>query len=328
MNNKTVIIISIIFLSACSSILHAQKYSVSSFKILTNDVSAFIEPIRDLNDEDCALIKVQANKDFAFSTPLGIVKRIDKIGEIWLYIPRGSKMITLKHPEWGVIRDYTFPQKIESHIAYELRIKEPEINNPDHKLIETIVVRDTLVLTHIDTLVVKPVMPPTPLTVGCNISAAFGGSSKTLTGGVMISIMKKHGGYVHLLSDFGRNCRTIANCDKFGYVDSRMPYYSGKKNNQCLLLNIGAIHRISKRFCIYEGLGYSYNKTSWELAPSEGGGFVKNSYYSQKGVSFEIGTEINIKNFILSASAISIGGTQWYGAISVGYRINLSKNRL
>ena len=100
----------------------AQQFSVAEFRALPNDVSAFIDPVRDLNDEDCGLIKVIAPDDFAFSTPLGIVKREDKVGEIWLYIPHGSKKITLKHPEWGVLRDYVFPCRIDSHMSYELRV--------------------------------------------------------------------------------------------------------------------------------------------------------------------------------------------------------------
>lgn len=65
---------------------------------MPNDVSAFITPVRDLNDEPCALVKVEAPSDFAFSTPLGIVSRKDKVGEIWLYLPKGSKLLTIKHP--------------------------------------------------------------------------------------------------------------------------------------------------------------------------------------------------------------------------------------
>ena len=38
-----------------------------------NDISAFISPVRDLNGQACALLKVEAPKDFAFSSPLGIV---------------------------------------------------------------------------------------------------------------------------------------------------------------------------------------------------------------------------------------------------------------
>lgn len=70
-------------LSLWSASVQAQEFSVAGFRLLPNDVSAFITPVRDLNDEPCALVKVEAPSDFAFSTPLGIVSRKDKVGEIW-----------------------------------------------------------------------------------------------------------------------------------------------------------------------------------------------------------------------------------------------------
>lgn len=81
--------IGLVFILAllCGVSATAQKFSVSSFRELPNDVTAFINPVNDLNDEGCALIKVQASPDFAFSTPLGIVKRENMTGEIWLYVP-------------------------------------------------------------------------------------------------------------------------------------------------------------------------------------------------------------------------------------------------
>ena len=72
-------IVFLIFFSAIATDLPALEFKVGSFKQLPNDVSAFINPVKDLNDEDCALIKVLASEDFAFSTPLGIVKRLSLI---------------------------------------------------------------------------------------------------------------------------------------------------------------------------------------------------------------------------------------------------------
>lgn len=81
-----------------------STFTVASFRQLPTDVSAFIDAVRDLNGEACALLKVVAPADFAFSSPLGIVERRDKVGEIWLFLPKGTKTITLKHPQWGLIR--------------------------------------------------------------------------------------------------------------------------------------------------------------------------------------------------------------------------------
>ena len=49
------------------SVAEAQDFAVKQFRQLPNDVSAFIDPVRDLNDEPCALIKVAAPEEFAFS---------------------------------------------------------------------------------------------------------------------------------------------------------------------------------------------------------------------------------------------------------------------
>ena len=40
----------------------AQDFSVRSFRTLVNDITAYIDPVRDLNDEACALIKVVGAK--------------------------------------------------------------------------------------------------------------------------------------------------------------------------------------------------------------------------------------------------------------------------
>ena len=37
--------------------VQAQNFAVSNFRPLPNDISAYIQPVRDLNDEACALIK-------------------------------------------------------------------------------------------------------------------------------------------------------------------------------------------------------------------------------------------------------------------------------
>ena len=115
----------IIFASLEIENAKAQDFSVRSFRALPNDITAYIAPVRDLNDEACALIKVVGDPDFVFSSPLGIVKRQNEVGEIWLYLPAGSVMITIKHPQWGVMRDYRFSVPLESRMTYELWLTPP-----------------------------------------------------------------------------------------------------------------------------------------------------------------------------------------------------------
>lgn len=319
------LLITLILLGCISTDVCAQKFAVSSFRILPNDVSAFINPVRDLNDEDCALIKVQGNEDFVFSTPLGIIERIDNVGEIWLYLPAKSKKITIKHPEWGVLRDYKFPTRIDSHITYEMKIDEPTnakviVVNPE-PVITT--VRDTLVITHTDTLILQPVKQRIPLTFSALATIGYGGKSETLAGGVLVSLMKRHGGFLHIASDFGTTGKLEGECDRYGAINGATPFYSPKTYHSFYMVNAGAIHRISSKFSIFEGLGYSSNTIAWQLADSEGGRRVKNKYYSDKGISFEFGAMFNYKRLSFSASVSSLKGKDWFGSIGIG--INIGK---
>lgn len=302
--------------------LWAQRFSVASFRPLPNDVTAFINPVRDLNDEDCGLIKVMATEDFVFSTPLGIVKRDDKVGEIWLYIPRGSKKMTIKHAELGVLRDFEFPTRIESHMTYELRIDEP-VKSAEASTTAPVVttVVDTLVVTLVDTLIVNPVKTPVPFNADIAVTFNFGGKSRDISGGLLLTAMKRHGGFIHVTSDFGKIGTTIGECGKHGEIDGNIPFYSGRTRSKSFMINAGLAHRLSRRIAIFEGAGYGDNSVAWELAPSEGGGYVKNSYYCKRGLSFEVGVLLTFKRLVVSAAVMSLKGHDWFGSVGIGIRL-------
>lgn len=81
-------------------------------------------PQRDQNGEVCALIRiVTTEKDLMFEPDaLGIVSRENKPGEIWLYIPRGARRISIMHDKFGVLRNYFYPDIIEKATVYEMEI--------------------------------------------------------------------------------------------------------------------------------------------------------------------------------------------------------------
>ncbi len=332
MKNRLFIILAIaaaLLISAFPAPIWAQDFQVVEFRDLPNDISAFINPVKDLNDEGCALLKVTTSSpDFAFSTPLGIAKRIDKEGEIWLYLPRGSKKITLKHPDWGVIRDYMFPGRLESHKTYELILKEPLRQNilGDVTPIVT-TIRDTVVVTKVDTLIVKKAKPHIPLEADALLSAGFGGKASFLTGGIMVAVMKRHGGYLHISTDFGRIGTLSESCDRHGLIDGKERYYSGNTRRKALMATAGATHRIGQHFVIFEGLGYSSNTLAWQLAQSEGGNYVKNSYFSTQGVTAEVGAMFRFNRISIEASVLTIKGSEWFGTIGVGIRLGNLKTK-
>lgn len=299
----------------CQATMFSQEFSVASFQVLPNDVSAFIHHVRDLNDEACALIKVEAPSDFAFSTPLGIVKRKDEVGEIWLYVPRGTKMLTLKHPQWRVIRDYKLGKPLESRMTYELKLNQPKpvIAEKHDTIIQIKTVTDTIAIPQ-----VKPKMPLSIYTLA-TIALHQDGPSY----GIFFAMMHRHGFFLHASSDFKSIGKTEGNCDKDGNIDQAndKPYYTGKTRHSNYTLTVGAIHHICKSLRIFEGIGYGRSATAWQMGESEGGGYLLNDGLTHKGVAGEVGILGSIGRLTLSASAITIAGKQWQGSIGIGIKL-------
>jgi hypothetical protein len=103
--------------------LQAQQIAVKSFRSLSNDLDARTSyPKEDKNGEKAALIKIVTTETgFEFDAGvIGIVASVQKTSEIWLYVPRGSKVITIKHPKLGLLRNYVYPQSIEASEVYEM----------------------------------------------------------------------------------------------------------------------------------------------------------------------------------------------------------------
>lgn len=299
----------------CQATMFSQEFSVASFQVLPNDVSAFINNVRDLNDEACALIKVEAPSDFAFSTPLGIVKRKDEVGEIWLYVPRGTKMLTLKHPQWGVIRDYKLGKPLESRMTYELKLNQPKpiIAEKHDTIIQIKTVTDTIAIPQ-----AKPKMPLSIYTLA-TIALHQDGPSY----GIFFAMMHRHGFFLHASSDFKSIGKTEGNCDKDGIIaqTNDKPYYTGKTRHSNYTMTVGAIHHINKSLRLFEGIGYGRTATAWQLGESEGGGYLLNDGLTHKGVAGELGILGSIGRLTLSASAITIAGKQWQGSIGIGIKL-------
>ena len=106
--------------------LQAQNMEVVDFHLLETDMTAQAHGTEkfDDNGDRAALIKiVTSERDFTFDAgSLGIVDRETHTGEIWLYVPRQSKKLTIKHPDYGVTRDFFYPIEILGGRTYEMLI--------------------------------------------------------------------------------------------------------------------------------------------------------------------------------------------------------------
>ena len=106
--------------------LSAQNISVESFRLLENDLTANTNGTMeyDQNGNVAALIKVVTSETgFVFDGGmLGIVKTVQKTGEIWVYVPAGLQRITISHQRLGVLRDHYFNIPVEKARTYELKL--------------------------------------------------------------------------------------------------------------------------------------------------------------------------------------------------------------
>ena len=102
----------------------AQTITVKSFKPLPMDMTASsLNGKRiDQNGQVAALIKIVTTETgFTFEGgTLGIVDSKQENGEVWVWVPRASRKITIKHQQLGVLRDYRYPVEIESERTYEM----------------------------------------------------------------------------------------------------------------------------------------------------------------------------------------------------------------
>ena len=102
------------------------KIEVVSFQRMETDITARVTaPKRDQNGELCALIRIVTTvKDLMFEPDaLGITARENKPGEIWLYVPRGARRISIMHDQYGVLRNYFYPDIIDKSTVYEMEVR-------------------------------------------------------------------------------------------------------------------------------------------------------------------------------------------------------------
>ncbi|MFW6351593.1 MAG: PEGA domain-containing protein [Bacteroidota bacterium] len=121
--------------------VYAQSgIKVESFQMLPNDLDARVHhPQKDQNGETCAIIKVVTTQTGFEWEPdgLGIADAPYKIGEYWLYVPRGARRITIKHSKFGVLRNYHYTLPVEAATVYEmvLAVDEDGIDIEEEKIV-------------------------------------------------------------------------------------------------------------------------------------------------------------------------------------------------
>ena len=299
--------------------MHAQQFSVGSFRLLPNDITAYIAPVKDLNNEACALIKVVGNADFVFSTPLGIVKRQEEVGEIWIYVPNESVQITIKHPQWGVLRDFHFDSPLESRMTYELVLLPPKdyfeqrrVSGIDSKPVR---LRKSLKDSSKQLTSLPSVHRWQNASRMYLLLANVGVSQTTPAWGMRLGIIKRHGGYWAFSSETFSMPQTSGVCDRTGMVEGTLPYYTGNTQTGNWKVLAGGIHRLKDKLCLFEGIGFGEHVVAWETSE---GDYLLNKGLSTNGLSAELGLLYHFRTLALAVGVSTINGNYWEATLGLG----------
>ncbi|WP_302428054.1 SUMF1/EgtB/PvdO family nonheme iron enzyme [uncultured Prevotella sp.] len=119
------ILLFIVLLFAAISSAIAQKLTVESFKLASSDLTAQTQPRKDLNNRNCAVVKVQFVGELTNIEGNVIMPLVKCNNETWVYMPQNTrqmKVITKNYlPLMVTFADYDV-EKLESNRTYVLTL--------------------------------------------------------------------------------------------------------------------------------------------------------------------------------------------------------------
>ncbi len=119
------ILLSIVLLFAAISSVFAQKLTVESFKLTPSDLTAQTQPRKDLNNRNCAVVKVQFVGELTNIEGNVIMPLVKRNNETWVYMPQNTrqmKVITKNYlPLMVTFADYDV-ERLESNRTYVLTL--------------------------------------------------------------------------------------------------------------------------------------------------------------------------------------------------------------
>lgn len=119
--------LSLLIALCVAATLSAQKLTVESFELRPKDLTAKIKQRFDLNNDACALVRVQVaapNCVFSGGYIVGEVQAGN--GEYLIYMAKGARNLRVSHPDYLFTPlDYTFPEPLQSNRTYALTLEVP-----------------------------------------------------------------------------------------------------------------------------------------------------------------------------------------------------------
>ena len=332
-------LIALVVLLICGvSAAKAQKISVEAFNRIDRDMGARVAKVRDINSDLCALIKIETiETGFEFSGCI-IEKTEQKTGEIWVFVSPGVKFLTIKHKDFGVLRNYNFPQSIESGVVYqmklsteakEVKIDTSTINKAVDSKIDAKMEEMNKKLAELEQLKQdiqnQPKQEETPVYVKplsdrdkfVILTAAYS-TSPQLSLGLSFGMLKTWGWYVSVASglkfDALKAQREDDAAGTAGY------YYDGNNTSARLSAHAGIMYRVAKPMAIKLGLGYGIRNLAFSTFD---GDYVMINSASHKGLECSAGVHLSLGRMALAVDLLTIGFKYSEIKVGIGYNFKI-----
>lgn len=108
----------------------SAQIRISDFALSTTDGTG--SDVRtacfDPDGNPCALLKLGTDLS-GWTFDAGIAGILDiryEKGTIWLFVPKSARSLSVSHPQYGVLRDWTFPESLEAGRTYTMKLDYQE----------------------------------------------------------------------------------------------------------------------------------------------------------------------------------------------------------
>lgn len=116
------ILIGLLLFTAVSE-MFAQDIQMTRFERNYTSLIASTNPVYDNTGEACAVIRFFVRDDgFIIEPNMGMMKQESKPGEIRIWVPKGTKRLTIRNTNWMPLTGYEIPVVIEPKVTYEAEI--------------------------------------------------------------------------------------------------------------------------------------------------------------------------------------------------------------
>ena len=285
MKKCSTIISVVLFL--CIGILpsSAQEIRVKSFQKLDRDLFARTQERLDGNEEPCSVIRfITTAKGLEFGQRDIVGEPLYFTGETLVYLPEGSRNITIKHPDYGVLK-YDFPEGLAKQGVYEVALKM--IENPDNRTRALFI-------------------------AGVNVSA-----KGKVTPSVMLGFVKKWGGYIKGVSDFSLKASDADfEVDNNGNYNGVPVWIDGNAKLERTAITFGGLYRPWKMLYAYAGAGFGSRNVVYGAANDTWAKNVDRSYegfeaecgaiWRMKGLSLMFGMQTNQFKYMEFSGGIGV----------------------